>query len=82
MRIYIYIYVRVYIYIYICMCVYTHIYIYIYIYICTHMYIHYARVPLKGSKSAAVDKVIKLLEDLQTTVLEEGEKEAATYIND
>ena len=35
--------------------------------------------PEKGSKSAAVDKVIKLLEDLQTTVLEEGEKEAATY---
>jgi transcription antitermination factor NusG len=35
--------------------------------------------PEKGSKSAAVEKVIKLLEDLQTTVLEEGEKEAATY---
>eukprot|EP00418_Pyrodinium_bahamense_P040173 CAMPEP_0179207986 /NCGR_PEP_ID=MMETSP0796-20121207/103719_1 /TAXON_ID=73915 /ORGANISM="Pyrodinium bahamense, Strain pbaha01" /LENGTH=367 /DNA_ID=CAMNT_0020912927 /DNA_START=14 /DNA_END=1114 /DNA_ORIENTATION=+ len=33
----------------------------------------------KQKKMAAVDKVISLLEDLQTQVLAEGEKEAATY---
>jgi hypothetical protein len=33
----------------------------------------------KGGKMAAVNKVIKLFEDLQNQVLEEGEKEAASY---
>mmetsp|Transcript_12838 Transcript_12838/g.33020 ORF Transcript_12838/g.33020 Transcript_12838/m.33020 type:complete len:741 (-) Transcript_12838:2-2224(-) len=32
-----------------------------------------------ATKQAAVEKVINLLEDLQSTVMEEGEKEAATY---
>lgn len=35
--------------------------------------------PTEGSKMAAVNKVIKLFEDLQAQVLAEGEKEAASY---
>jgi len=33
----------------------------------------------KEAKMAAVNKVVTMLEDLQTQILEEGEKEAATY---